>query len=111
MVTRHGYGELVNAIALAVFRRDIPPAAAREAFEVLDQDIAEGRLRLVEILWRRALDRAVALSKSHTPELGTRSLDVLHVAAALVLQMSSFVTYDGRQSRLARAVGLRVAQP
>ncbi|KAF0244278.1 MAG: PilT domain-containing [Planctomycetota bacterium] len=111
LLTRHGYGELVNSVALAVFRRVVPRATAQAAMDDMDQDVAEGRLRLVDLLWRRTLDRAVMLSKAHTPDLGTRTLDVLHVAAALVLEMTTFVTYDERQARLARAVRLRVLRP
>jgi hypothetical protein len=36
---------------------------------------------------------------------------VLHVACALALGMAVFVTYDGRQAKLAMAVGLRLVQP
>ncbi len=110
-ITRHGYCELVNAIALAAFRKDIVRAAADVAIDDIDGDIADGRLQLVDLLWRRTLDRAVILTKTHTPDLGTRTLDVMHVAAALVLEMSAFVTYDARQARLAEAVGLRVLKP
>ena len=39
---------------------------------------------LVDLLWRRALKHAAELSREHTPKLGTRTLDVLHVATALV---------------------------
>jgi predicted nucleic acid-binding protein len=56
-------------------------------------------------------DRAVELSRAHSPKLGTRSLDVLHVASALELEMRSFVTYDKRQESLARAVGLKTLAP
>lgn len=110
-LTRHGYAEIVNAIALAAFRKDISRIAAEAARTSLDQDVAEGHLELVDLLWRRTLDRAVVLSRTWTPALGTRSLDVIHVAAALILEMSAFVTYDRRQASLARAVRLRVLAP
>ena len=61
--------------------------------------------------WRRALDTAADLSRRHTPLLGTRSLDVLHVASALTLGMTGLVTYDDRQAKLVRAVKLRLLQP
>ena len=47
----------------------------------------------------------------HSPKLGTRSLDVLHVASALELEMRYFVTYDKRQENLARIVGLKTLAP
>lgn len=63
------------------------------------------------LLWRKTLHRATELSWEHTPKLGTRMLDVLHVASALVLRCRSFVTYDDRQAALAETVGLRLVQP
>jgi hypothetical protein len=38
---------------------------------------------------------------------GYRAFDILHVAAALLLEASDFLTFDAKQSRLALAVGLR----
>jgi len=55
--------------------------------------------------------KATELSRQHTPILGTRTLDVLHVASAQILGMRSFATYDERQSALAKAVGFRVVRP
>ena len=43
------------------------------------------------------------------PRLGTHSLDVLHVAPALAPDAATFLTFDLRQSKLARAARLRVA--
>ncbi len=69
------------------------------------------RLALADVPWRRALDRAAELSRAYTPRLGTRTLDVLHVASALELGSRAFVTYDERQAALAKAVKLRVVRP
>jgi predicted nucleic acid-binding protein len=110
-LTLHGRAELVNSIALAVFRRDISAEAAQSALGDIESDLAEGRLHLADLLWRKALERAADLSQEHTPKLGTRTLDVLHVATAIVLGCRGFVTYDERQAALARAVKLRVTQP
>ena len=40
--------------------------------------------------------------------LGCRTLDIIHVAAALVLGAKEFVTFDARQGALAKKVGLTV---
>ena len=66
---------------------------------------------MVDIPWRAVLEQAAELSRQYTPTLGTRSLDVLHVASALALGMRQFVTYDKRQARLAEACGLKVVRP
>ena len=110
-ITRHGYAELVNAIARAAFRTDVPREVADGATADLDADLVARRLRLVDLAWRRALDTAADLSRRHTPLLGTRSLDVLHVASALTLAMTGLVTYEDRQAKLVKAVKLRLLQP
>lgn len=51
---------------------------------------------------------AESLARDHAPTLGTRTLDILHVAAATLLESSRFVTGDRRQAALAKAVGLEV---
>jgi predicted nucleic acid-binding protein len=110
-LTRFGRAELINAVAAAVFRRDIPEAAFAAFQQELADDIREDRLHVVDVPWRAVLDQAAELSRVHTPALGTRALDVLHVALALELNARQFVTYDVRQAKLAAACGLRVLQP
>jgi predicted nucleic acid-binding protein len=51
---------------------------------------------------------AERLSAMHSEKLGTRSLDILHVAAAVVLGKQEFLTFDQRQAALAKAAGLDV---
>jgi predicted nucleic acid-binding protein len=110
-VTHHGRVELGNGLALALHRRLIPQAVYAAALAALDDDFATGRYRQADILWRSTLKRAGELSRQHTPQLGTRSLDVLHVACALELELPRFVTFDERQRRLAKAAGLRPVVP
>jgi predicted nucleic acid-binding protein len=110
-LTRFGRSEIVNSVQLAVHRNVIEAETARRALADLDDDIKEGRLTLVDALWRRTLDLAAELSMRHTAKLGTRSLDVLHVATAVVLGATHFVSYDTRQSALAKAAGLKTAAP
>jgi predicted nucleic acid-binding protein len=109
-VTHHGRTELINAISLAEFHEAITSDAAAAAQELLESDFAAGHLEQVDLLWRGALNRAAVLSRRHTPKLGTRSLDVLHVACALELRLRQFLTFDDRQSKLAKAAGLTLVQ-
>ena len=110
-LTRHGRSEIVNSVSLAVFRRDIGQEIADGAIADLDADIGAGRLLLSDVPWRRVFDLAAELSREHTPKLGTRTLDVLHVASALTLGSRTFVTYDDKQAALAKAARLRVTRP
>jgi predicted nucleic acid-binding protein len=110
-VTHHGRIELINGISLAAHRRFLSDAALAAALAALDDDFETGRYRQTDLLWRSALKRAGELSRKHTPALGTRSLDVLHVASALELGLRRFVSFDERQQNLARSVGLKVFVP
>ena len=58
-----------------------------------------------------AMDRATELSRKHTPEFGSRMLDVLHVACALEVGARTLVTYDERQAELGKSAGLKTVSP
>jgi len=110
-VTHHGRVELVNGIALAAYRKLISGEAFGVALAALDEDFDQGRYYQADLLWRSTLKRAAELSRTHTRSLGTRSLDVLHIASAMELGFRSFVTFDVRQQNLAKEVGLRLLVP
>lgn len=110
-VTHHGRVEVINGICLAAHRHAIGGEALADMLASFDEDLADGLYRCADLLWRATLNRAAELSRAHSPKLGTRSLDVLHVASALELEMRFFVTYDQRQAGLARAVGLKTLAP
>jgi predicted nucleic acid-binding protein len=111
VVTHHGRVEVINGICLAAHRREMAGEALADTLASFDEDFADGLYRLADLLWRATLNRAAELSRAHSPKLGTGSLDVLHVASALELELRFFVTYDKRQEDLARAVGLKTLAP
>ncbi|HJU09369.1 MAG TPA: hypothetical protein VJ728_00760, partial [Candidatus Binataceae bacterium] len=51
---------------------------------------------------------AIQLASRWTARLGTRSLDLIHVASAVVFRADVFHTFDDRQRKLALAAGLTV---
>ena len=106
-VTHHGRVEIINGICLAAFRRYITVEAMSDALASVEEDFREGRYNQADLVWRAALKRAGDLSQKHTPALGCRSLDVLHVASALELELKNFLTFDRRQQKLAKAAGLK----
>ncbi len=107
-VTHHGRTEIINAICRVAFLGHLDASGQVEALADFAADFANGRLHQADILWRAALNRAAELSQSHTAKLGTRALDVLHVACALELKLRHFLTFDERQRKLAAAVGLKL---
>jgi predicted nucleic acid-binding protein len=72
----------------------------------VEADLAAGRLLASSLAWPDVFAQAARLSENHSPQLGTRTLDVLHVASAQSLGAVDFVSFDLRQANLARAVGL-----
>jgi predicted nucleic acid-binding protein len=54
-----------------------------------------------------AFEVCADLARRYGPRLGVRTLDTLHVACALQLKAERFWTFDERQAKLAKAVGLK----
>jgi predicted nucleic acid-binding protein len=52
--------------------------------------------------------RAERLSAKYSAEIGTRSLDLWHVAAAIEAGCETFVSYDNRQRKAAELSGLHI---
>ena len=100
--------ELRNALSLAVFQQRLTAAESLAAWQEVQQDLAAGLLVAQPDLWGKLVREAERLAEHHTPVIGARSLDILHVAAALVLGATEFCTFDTRQGKLAKAAGLHV---
>ncbi len=100
--------EIAHGIAQKVFRRELTPGMADQIFKGLAGDCDAG-------LWVRAdfpelaFETATELARRHVATLGTRTLDTIHVASALELKAAQFWTFDDRQAKLAKAVGLKVS--
>jgi predicted nucleic acid-binding protein len=100
--------ELRNAFNRAVQRQRITPAQRDALWQDVEADIASGFLVPTPVASDELHSKARQLSDRYTPVLGTRSLDLLHVAAALVLQAKEFLTFDDRQRKAAAGEGLKV---
>lgn len=108
LLTPLGEAEFVNAIEGLVFRKYWFRTDADAVMSQFTQQRSAGVYRpapLVSEVW----DKASEFSRLYTAAIGARTLDVLHVAAALLLRPDVFLTFDKRQGKLSRAVGLRVA--
>ena len=100
--------EIKNALRLKRFRRELTLLQLRGALGNLHSDVESGFLHIPDLDFRSVFEQAELLSAAHTAAIGARSLDILHVAAALVLGCRQFGSFDRRQRTLARLVGLRV---
>lgn len=108
LLTSLGETEFVNAVESLVFRNYWSRAEASAVMDKFLQQHSTGVFRAVPFA-AETWDSASELSRLHTAAMGTRTLDVLHVAAALLLKPDVFFTFDKRQAKLARAVRLKVA--
>lgn len=107
LLTPFGELELVNTFESRVFRREAKAAQIRASLSALEADIQLGVI-VRKAVPEAAYTRAIELSRRYTRLLGSRALDILHVAIALELRAEMFFTFDRRQGRLARRAGMIV---
>jgi hypothetical protein len=98
----------VNALQLKVFMTSATAAQVTASRALVEGDLESGVLVAASGEWGDILREAVRLAEQHTDKLGCRSLDILHCAAAAVLAATDFITTDGRQKKLAAAMGLNL---
>jgi predicted nucleic acid-binding protein len=106
-VTVFGELEVVSALHLRVFRKEISGSQVQSSLSDFERDMRDGIL-LLRPLPEQVFERAGQLSRQTTARLGTRTADLLHVAAALELAADHLYSFDQQQRKLARAVGLKV---
>jgi len=106
-LTPFSEAEFANAVELGVFVKRYSAREARAVRDYFLSHVGSGVFRVHDFP-PDAYALARTLSRRHTAKLGTRALDVLHVACALRLKTEAFFTFDQRQHRLARAEGLRI---
>jgi predicted nucleic acid-binding protein len=100
--------EARNALRLAIFRKDITAEQCEAVMAAMEEDEKTGVLADSPVAWAEVFEQAEILSAKHTRRLGTRAIDVLHVAVAVVLDIGEFFSFDTRQKALARKSGLTV---
>lgn len=83
-----------------------PLREAEKMLADLAEDMQAGLVIHMEYDVTTILARGEQLSKLRTPTGGHRGFDLLHVATALELGASDFLTFDANQTALARAEGL-----
>jgi predicted nucleic acid-binding protein len=107
LITSLVEAEAVNAFGLKEFRKEATRQQAEASLLNFDRAVRDG-VFLLRALPETVFPRARQLSRQLTPALGTRTADLLHVAAALELCASSLFSFDLQQRKMAEANGLRV---
>jgi len=100
--------ELTSAIHLNCGRGLITQAELRAVSLQVEDDLSAHRLRTTPLDLAEVFASATDVARQHAATVPCRSLDVLHVAAALHLRCAELVSADERQLQLGRAVGLDV---
>jgi uncharacterized protein len=104
--------DLVSSeLVLAEVQRAIRRAAADDPRLSLEQ-LLEQAGELLEAIAMLPLEDSILMAAGALEEPVLRTLDAIHLAAALALSpLDAFVSYDERQSAAARLVGLRTVTP
>ena len=102
--------EMRNALRLKRFRGEIDDEHLTSSMAMLASDLAAGRLIRGGIDWRPVWAEAERLSAAATTGIGVRTIDLLHVAAALSQAASGLVSLDHRQRAAAGISGLEVVE-
>jgi predicted nucleic acid-binding protein len=88
---------------------NLTAAQARQILRDQESDLAEAVFMAPRAIdWTEALRDAERLSAGHTETEGFRSLDLLHVGAALHLGVTEFYSFDNRARRIAKLAELEV---
>ncbi|HLI33751.1 MAG TPA: type II toxin-antitoxin system VapC family toxin [Terriglobia bacterium] len=107
ILTPLGEMEFLNAVELRVSRKDWTSREARAVREEFVRHQGVGLFQM-ELLGSEVWRTARNLSRRHTAKLGVRTLDLLHVAAAIAFKPEAFYSFDQRQRKLATVEGLHV---
>jgi predicted nucleic acid-binding protein len=86
----------------------LAPGEARRGCRLLEMEVRLGYWPHREFSWTNAIRKAVTLANKFGPRMAIRSMDLFHVAIALVLKAETFLTFDDEQRMLAKAGGLKV---
>jgi len=106
-VSTLGELEVINAVGLRVFRKEVSATQAQSSLHDFEEDLRAGVFQLRPVV-EEVFERARQLSRQTTPKLGARTADLLHVATALELSAEYLYTFDQRQRKLAQTVRLKL---
>ena len=97
-----------NALNFGINRGEITSDQRDAVLAEIEAQIEKGFFRMVDVSQSSIYAKAQELSNTHTPATATRSLDLMHLAAALLSGARTFLTFDKRQAKAATTEGLLV---
>jgi predicted nucleic acid-binding protein len=106
-ITHLGELEVINALGLRVFREEVTQTQAQSSLSDFEKDLLTGIFQLRD-LTEPMFERARQLSRQTTAKFGTRTVDLLHIAAAVELNVDHLYSFDQHQRKLAQTLGLKL---
>jgi predicted nucleic acid-binding protein len=103
-----GLLELQNALQLAVFRKQITEATSKAAWRRVELDLRNNVYDQTSVSQTELHQKAAELAEKYSAGIGTRTLDLLHLAAALLLKSKQLLSFDNRQREIAKREGLKL---
>jgi len=99
--------ELINALRLKTFWKEITTTQAEAQLELFQKRRRQGLYFFPDIDRPDLMGTFRQLSAA-TPSLGCRTIDILHVACAVEIDATEFLTFGQSQRSLALHAGLNV---
>ncbi len=106
MLTPFNEFEFAQALRLALHRKLVSVEVVAVAEASFERDRSDGFFLNSTIAPAAALKRARSLAVKHTATAGCRSMDLLHLAAALEGKATHLLSFDAPQKKLAQREGL-----
>ncbi len=97
--------EFHNALKLKVFRGELTEEEAEYLSSMFKERKKAGIYFTPELDRKDHTDLCLEYT-NFSPKFGCRSLDIMHVAAAVLFRVDQFITFDSRQANLAKETGL-----
>ena len=108
IVSRLTVLEFSTALRAAIQGGQLTEGKAKAAHHRLAQGMANGFLKRRELSPHQWFPLAQRITTHSTAPAICRALDVMHVAAAIILKQSGFLSFDHQQGELAKSEGLNV---
>jgi hypothetical protein len=101
--------ELRNGIRQKVIREEIEEGQAARCLRILDDNVIEGKIHRRQVFWDATFGKAEEISRRFSLRQHCRAFD-LHVAIAVVSDVTEFATFDQNQGRIAGLAGLTLVE-
>jgi predicted nucleic acid-binding protein len=102
--------EFLNAVNLKQFRKEFIKEDADSVVSKFKKHEEQGIFFRPQLDWTDIFEISFNLSLNFTRTIGSRSLDILHIASALSIKAGKFLTFDDRQARLASLAGIKIVK-